>query len=173
MTISIDELNTLPDEEATDLFRSCCGASAWVSQMVKRRPFKSGDQLLQTADRVWTDASLGQQREAFDHHPRIGEKESATPQSDRAREFSEREQSQIRLASSSAFDQMTLVNQAYEKKFGHIYIVSAAGKSAHELLDIARQRIRNDPDTELRVAAEEQRKITRLRLQKLIGDEPG
>ncbi len=67
---------------------------------------------------------------------------------------------------------MSLVNRAYETKFGYIYVVFATGKTARELLDMARQRIKNDPETEIRVAAEEQRKITQLRLKKLIGTEP-
>jgi 2-oxo-4-hydroxy-4-carboxy--5-ureidoimidazoline (OHCU) decarboxylase len=35
-------------------------------------------------------------------------------------------------------------------------------------LDNARSRLGNDPDTELRIAAEEQRRITHLRLRKLL-----
>jgi 2-oxo-4-hydroxy-4-carboxy-5-ureidoimidazoline decarboxylase len=60
------------------------------------------------------------------------------------------------------------VNEDYERRFGYIYIVCAAGKSAEELLAIARSRLANDADTELRVAAEEQRQIMQLRLAKLL-----
>jgi 2-oxo-4-hydroxy-4-carboxy--5-ureidoimidazoline (OHCU) decarboxylase len=55
------------------------------------------------------------------------------------------------------------INDEYEAKFGFIYIVCASGRSASELLEIARRRLTNDRDTELRVAAEEQRQITNLR----------
>lgn len=171
MTISLDELNALPAEEAAELFRSCCGAGAWVSSMAARRPFESGSDLLAAADDVWLSVKPKDWREAFKHHPRIGETKSAAQQTARAKGWSESEQAGVRRASSGVFDQMTLVNQAYERKFGYIYVVSAAGKTADELLSLARSRLRNDAETELRVAAEEQRRITRLRLQKLIGDE--
>ena len=77
----------------------------------------------------------------------------------------------MRSASSSVHQEMVLLNRAYEERFGHIYIVCATGKSAEELRDMARHRIDNDPQTELRNAAEEQRKILHLRLEKLFGDE--
>jgi OHCU decarboxylase len=173
MTTFVDELNTLPAAEAADLLRSCCGASAWVKQMVAKRPFTSNTQLLATADEVWKGLSTDEKREAFEHHPRIGEKLSAAAQTDKAKAFAEREQALVKLASSSVHDQMSLINRAYEQKFGFIYIVSAAGKEGHELIDIARKRLRNDTATELGIAMEEQRKITRLRLEALIGKDAG
>ena len=62
------------------------------------------------------------------------------------------------------------MNREYERRFGYIYIVCATGKTAEEMLVLARQRLRNEPDVELGIAAEEQRKITRLRLEKLLGN---
>ncbi len=171
MTTFVDELNTLSPGEAADLLRSCCGASAWVNQMVAKSPFESGQQLLDTADTVWGGLTTDEKKEAFDHHPRIGEKLSAAAQTDKAKEFAEREQATVRLASSSVHDQMSLINRAYEQKFGFIYIVSAAGKTGHELIGIARKRLRNDVDTEVGIANDEQRKITRLRLEALIGQD--
>ena len=101
MTTFVSELSALPDAEAADLLRSCCGASAWVEQMVAKRPFNSGTQLLETANQVWNGLSTDEKREAFDHHPRIGEKLSAAAQTDKAKAFAEREQANVRLASSS------------------------------------------------------------------------
>ncbi len=60
------------------------------------------------------------------------------------------------------------INKAYEATFGRIYIVSATGKTAEEMLAIAQERMKNDKKTELRRAVEEQRKITDLRLDKLV-----
>lgn len=173
MTTFVEELSTLPPDEAADLLRSCCGASAWVTEMVAKRPFKSGQQLLETADTVWNGLTTDEKKEAFDHHPRIGEKLSAAAQTDKAKAFAEREQAKVRLASSSVHDQMSLINRAYEQKFGFIYIVSAAGKEGHELIQIARKRLRNDVNTEVGIATDEQRKITRLRLEAMIGQDAG
>jgi 2-oxo-4-hydroxy-4-carboxy--5-ureidoimidazoline (OHCU) decarboxylase len=63
---------------------------------------------------------------------------------------------------------MTVANRAYEERFGHTYIVCATGKSADEMVAMARQRLQNRPEEELRVAADEQWKIMKLRLMKLV-----
>jgi OHCU decarboxylase len=171
MTVSLDELNALPQSEAEELFSSVCGASSWIIEMARGRPYDSVDQLLAKADEAWASTGPDDWYEAFSHHPRIGEGESAAGQNARAKGWSEKEQALIRGASSNVFDQMSLVNRAYEEKFGFIYIVSAAGKSGDELLELARERLRNDTDTELRIAAGEQAKIMRLRLEKLFEEE--
>ena len=59
-------------------------------------------------------------------------------------------------------------NAAYLKKFGFIFIVCATGKSAEEMLALLQARLPNDPEKELGIAAGEQRKITHLRLEKLL-----
>jgi 2-oxo-4-hydroxy-4-carboxy-5-ureidoimidazoline decarboxylase len=46
--------------------------------------------------------------------------------------------------------------------------VCASGKGAGQMLAILRSRLENPPEHEIRVAAEEQNKITRLRLEKLF-----
>ena len=172
MTLTLAALNASSADRARELLSSCCGATAWVSEMVARRPFADLEHLLQTADAVWQTLGETDWREAFSHHPRIGEQRSAAAQGPRAAEWSAGEQSSVSTATVAARDELTAVNQEYERRFGHIYIVCAAGKSVKELLAIARNRLDNAPATELRVAAEEQRKITDLRLRKLISESP-
>jgi OHCU decarboxylase len=59
-------------------------------------------------------------------------------------------------------------NKQYRARFGHVFLICATGKTSNEILESLRQRLPNDPETELSIAAEEQRKITRLRLEKLF-----
>jgi OHCU decarboxylase len=168
LTLSISELDELPESEAADLLRSCCGSSHWVDMMVARRPYRSPDSLFLSADEVWNSCSRSDWLEAFDHHPRIGG-ERTEAQSERAAGWSRAEQAGVQAASAALQSELAETNRTYEEKFGYIYIVCATGKSAEEMLSIARRRLENDPLTELRTAAEEQRKITRIRLEKLIG----
>ena len=168
MTVTLAELNALPADKAAELFAACCGSSRWVSALVARRPFASLDQLLDVADQVWQQVDPADWREAFAHHPRIGERRAAVAQNQRAAEWSAREQSGVSAATSSAQAELAAVNDEYERRFGFIYVVCAAGRSADELLTLARARMNNDPEAELRIAADEQRKITTLRLRKLI-----
>ncbi|AHG89680.1 OHCU decarboxylase [Gemmatirosa kalamazoonensis] len=168
----VSDFDDLPSARAADLIRPCCGASRWVAEMVARRPFGTLDELLAAADEVWWALEPDDWREAFAHHPRIGERAAAVPQDARGAAWSAGEQARVGDAASDVRAELAEANRAYERRFGHIYIVCAAGKGADELLATARARLANDPDTELRVAAEEQRKITRLRLEKLFREGP-
>lgn len=169
MTLDISELNTLPAAVAADLFRSCCGSTRWVKEMVDRRPFGSIEELLMTADQEWASTSESDWREAFAHHPRIGEKTSVATQSARASTWSAGEQAGMSGATSATRSQLAQINEEYEERFGHVYIVCATSKTSEELLALAKQRMKNDRQSELRAAAEEQRQITHLRLKKLLG----
>ena len=81
VTSPIDDLNALPPDRAADVLRACCGSSRWVDAMVARRPFASIDDVLAAADVAWAPLGPDDWREAFSHHPRIGERRSASPQS--------------------------------------------------------------------------------------------
>ena len=168
MTLSVEGLNALSAERAVEVFRACCGASRWVGAMVSRRPFFSRDAVLQAADDEWNSASESDWLEAFSHHPRIGESAAAAGGVATARGWSASEQAGVSSAPEETRIGLARLNHEYEQRFGFIYIVCATGRSAAELLDLARSRMQNDRDTELRIAAEEQRKITRLRLEKLL-----
>jgi 2-oxo-4-hydroxy-4-carboxy-5-ureidoimidazoline decarboxylase len=99
--------------------------------------------------------------EALAGHPRIGERGGSSPVA------SEREQSGVRAAAATTLDQLAAENRRYENRFGHVFLIAAAGKSADEILAALRERMDNDPVTESRVAASEHRKIARLRLEAL------
>jgi len=170
VTLDIHAFNGLPVSPARDLLRSCCGASRWIDGMLARRPFFNVASVLRAADDVWMSLGPNDWREAFAHHPRIGERTAAAAQSQTAAAWSAAEQSAMSSADAGTRVELAAANAAYEARFGHIYIVCAAGKSTEELLAIARQRLTNEPRQELEIAAAEQHKITRLRLRRLFND---
>jgi 2-oxo-4-hydroxy-4-carboxy-5-ureidoimidazoline decarboxylase len=163
-------LDRLPEPEAALLLESCCGSRGWVRGMLERRPFGGLDALLAAADDVWWSLDRDDWLEAFSHHPRIGESAAAASPGERARGWSADEQRGVSASADEVRAALAVGNQEYERRFGHIYLVSAAGRSAAELLTYLHQRLTNDPATELRVAAGEQAKITALRLRKLLRD---
>lgn len=150
------------------LLQSCCGATAWVQEMIAQRPFHTLQRLFDAAESIWWSLTPDDWREAFDHHPRIGERSSVASQTETAQAWSAAEQGGAAAAGDAARQALADGNREYERRFGHIYLVCATGKSAEELLAILRDRLQNDPVTEMRVAAREQVKITRLRLEKLF-----
>jgi len=167
--LTLDRLNALPPREAAERFRSCCGSFRWVEAMLLRRPFENLEALLAAADDAWVATGPTDWDEAFAHHPRIGERRAAAPVSEAARAWSAGEQGAAVGADATTRAALAEATQAYERRFGRIYLVCAAGRSAEDLLADIETRMGNDPERERGVAAEEQRKITRLRLLALIG----
>jgi OHCU decarboxylase len=164
----IQWLNLLSTVDAQGEFLKCCGANNWARAMTEARPFASLEELLATADSRWRSLSEDDWIEAFRAHPKIGEQKAVAAQSEQARSWSAQEQSGTVSAGAETKAALATGNQEYEKRFGFIFIVCATGKTAAEMLAILNRRLRNEPGTELPVAAEEQRKITRLRLEKLL-----
>jgi OHCU decarboxylase len=165
---ALKQLNALPSAQAGEEFLKCCGSRTWANALSDARPFIDADALFHKADSVWW--SLGEQDwlEAFRAHPKIGEQKAAAEQSEQARNWSEREQSGVQDAATETKAALAAGNQEYEERFGFIFIVCASGKTSEEMQAILNERLQNEPGIELRIAAEEQRKITRLRLEKLI-----
>ena len=161
-------LNALPRPAAEAELLTCCGSREWAWRTAALRPFSTEAELLDAADEVWWELDREGWLEAFRSHPRIGERKAEAGQTEREQRWSRGEQSGMDAAEDETRRALAELNRRYEERFGYIYLVSAAGKTADELLSILRERLGNDPETELRVAAGEQAKITRLRLRKLL-----
>jgi len=166
-------LRAMPDPELEVALRSCCGSDAWIASMRDERlnnpgSFASLATLKTRAAELWNALGAKDLEQAFRAHPRIGEKKAEDKQTAAAQGWSAKEQASVDTATEATRDELRKANLAYEEKFARIYIVCATGKSAEEMLAIAQERMSNDPDTELRRAAEEQRRITDLRLEKLV-----
>lgn len=170
MTLTVAELDAMPADAVAGLLRACCGAERWVQRMVARRPFGSAASLHATADDVWAGMEPADWMEAFSHHPRIGERVGAVPQDERGAAWSAGEQAGVTEGDEEVRAELARVNRAYEERFGHTYIVCATGRSAREMLGIARARMAHDAGEELAIAAEEQRRIMQVRLGKLLGE---
>lgn len=159
--------NNADAEPAVREILPCCGSVAWAEALVSRRPFASPEELFTTSDLVWQGLPEDDWREAFDSHPRIGQ-HHATSATAQSLAWSSQEQSAAASPEDVTKQALAEANQAYEQKFGRIFIVCATGKSAAEILAICRARISNDPATEMLEAAEQQRQITRLRLRRWL-----
>lgn len=159
-TVSVlDRLNAMPAGEVETALLDCCGSRVWARRMTEGRPFQSAADIKQKSNQIWRSLGREDWLEAFAAHPRIGEK---------GNRWSEAEQAGARGADKETLAELIAANRVYESRFDHIFIVCATGKSAAEMLGLLRARLDNDPETELCVAAEEQRKITNLRVEKLF-----
>jgi 2-oxo-4-hydroxy-4-carboxy-5-ureidoimidazoline decarboxylase len=155
----LDDLNALDEESAARALARCCGSSRWVQAMVRARPFETASVMTDTADAIWRSLEAHDWQMAFAAHPRIGAPASG---------WAHQEQSGARSASEDTRDRLAAANRQYEARFGYIFIVCATGKTAEDMLELLEKRLHNGPADELAIAAEEQRKITRVRLARLV-----
>jgi 2-oxo-4-hydroxy-4-carboxy-5-ureidoimidazoline decarboxylase len=164
----LHDLNALDDAAAARELLRCCGSTRWAERMMAARPFPTEAALEDAADRIWWSLEAADWREAFAAHPKIG----ARPREGGAMAGTElwaaQEQAGVTRGSGDVARRLAIANHDYEARFGYIFIVCATGKSAAEMLEALEHRLGNPPEQELRIAAGEQRKITRLRLAKLL-----
>ena len=157
-------LDSASPDDAREMLRTCCGSSVWVERMMARRPFGNQDALLAAARDEWFGMSPQEWRDAFSHHPMIGDRAALERRFASTRHLSQQEQAGVTAARGQVLDALADGNRAYLEKFGYIFIVCAAGRSAEEMLGILRTRLKHDPAMEIRIAAAEHAAITERRL---------
>jgi allantoicase len=161
---SLARLNAMSASDATAALLRCCGSSRWATALSEARPFDDTAALLRAGERTWWSLGELDHLEAFAAHPKIGDKGSSSSSA----QWSSAEQAGTARAADDTLTALADANRAYATKHGFIYIVCASGRSASEMLADLRTRLDRSRDDELRTAAEEQAKITRLRLAKLL-----
>ena len=168
--MTLHDLNMLPKPQLRQELLKCCGSSAWVEKVMSFFPIDDMVELLDDAEDEWYKCSPEDWKEAFSHHPKIGDIDSLKKKFASTANWAMGEQSGTSTASEETIKALAKGNKEYEGKFGYIFIVCATGKSADEMLAILNSRLPNDPKKEIEIAADEQNKITKLRLEKLLDE---
>lgn len=166
MTLTV--LNALPPEQLKEALSKCCGATAWIEKMKNEFPLQDEDSLLEAAARHWQTCSEDDWKEAFTHHPKIGDLHSLQQKFASTANWASGEQAGTIDASTVILQAFAKGNMLYEDKFGYIFIVCATGRSAPEMLALLTDRLKNTAEDEIKIAMGEQEKITALRLKKLL-----
>ncbi len=166
--MTVAELDQLPEARAREALAACCGAEVWVRGMLAARPFGSREALLAAADRVWGSLPTAEVAQAIAHHPRLGESAARAALSALERRWSAGEQSGAAASTDDVRAALATGNEAYERRFGHTFILCATGLDAAQMLTALERRLTNDPDVERVITARELHRIIRLRLEKLL-----
>jgi len=168
--MTITELNQLDLKTAGQAFTQCCTAEAWVEKMLLAMPYDNIETLSVQANNNWQGLSEADYLQAFEGHPKIGDVSSLREKYRATEQLASGEQSGVNNATEHSLIELKQLNDDYEEKFGFIFIVCATGKTAQQMLSILALRIVNDRTTELINAAEEQRKILQIRIEKMLTD---
>ncbi|MCW2752504.1 MAG: uraD [Aeromicrobium sp.] len=162
----LSQFNALPPAAAVAVVRPAADIPTWVDVVIAGRPYESLDELLSTAAQAAANWSAGDVDLALAHHPRIGERPTGgTPDA----ALSRAEQSAIATEADEVQEAIAAGNRAYEERFGRIFLIRAAGRSAAEVLDQLTDRLDNDPKAEAAVVAAQLREIALLRLEGMFG----
>ena len=159
----LERLNAAPEDQAQQIFVACCSSQQWARQMVAGRPYADHAAVFAAADRALADLADTDLDDALAGHPRIGEKVDHD-----GGEWSRQEQSGMAAASDETTRAMADGNREYERIFGHVYLVSAAGRSAQEMLGLLHERLGNDPATEREIVRTQLATINRNRLGRML-----
>jgi 2-oxo-4-hydroxy-4-carboxy-5-ureidoimidazoline decarboxylase len=150
----------LPEEDARALLLRCMAAPDWVEEVLGGRPYRSVDELLEVADQAARDLSEDDLEAALAGHPRIGERAAAGHNA----AASAREQAGV-VTTSATTQKLVEGNQAYEERFGHVFLIRAAGRSGDEILAELERRLGNSPEAEDAETLDNLRQIALLRLE--------
>jgi 2-oxo-4-hydroxy-4-carboxy-5-ureidoimidazoline decarboxylase len=159
--------NALDTADAAREALPCCGSNAWALALASKRPIADETSLIETSTAIWWALPEQAWREAFDSHPRIGQKHAVSHATKESLQWSAKEQQNV-TADDATKQALEKANQRYEERFGRIFIVCATGKTSAEILTLLESRLQHDDATELREAAEQQLQITQLRLNKWL-----
>jgi 2-oxo-4-hydroxy-4-carboxy-5-ureidoimidazoline decarboxylase len=168
MAMTIAGFDQLPTEKKKELLQQCCGSDCWVNKMIPVFPVEDLVELLEAAEEKWYECKEADWKEAFEHHPKIGDINSLKEKFANTSQWASDEQSGINSTSSEVLQKIVNANKLYEEKFGFIFIVCATGKSAQEMLHLLTERLNNTTPGEIKIAMAEQNKITKLRLEKIF-----
>ena len=167
--MTLEELNSLQEEDCRKALFSCCGSTKWVEEMLSYRPFPSKEDLQDKAGTLFKGCNHEDWLEAFSHHARLGgRKKPGKSESEDLSQWEKQEQAGTAMAKDALLDKLGEANIEYKNKFGFIFLLCATGKSAAVMLESIYERLPNELNNELFIAMEEQNKITKLRIEKLL-----
>ncbi|WP_432827632.1 2-oxo-4-hydroxy-4-carboxy-5-ureidoimidazoline decarboxylase [Dactylosporangium sp. CA-092794] len=156
----LDRFNGLAPEAAEEALLACCASPGWAARVAAARPYPTSADLVVAGVCAFDELGWTDLQQVLAAHPRIGQKPAGVSTESA---WSRREQAGVRGSAR----ELAEVNEAYERRFGHLFLIFASGRSAEEILEAARGRLRNDDETERTVVRGELRKIVELRLERL------
>jgi 2-oxo-4-hydroxy-4-carboxy-5-ureidoimidazoline decarboxylase len=161
----LDDFNGEPADLAAAALRTCNAAPRFAAELVAGRPYPDAATLVARAEEVARSLSWDEVSIALAAHPRIGDRPVGSSAEAQA---SRREQSSMTDADAGTRAALADGNRAYEERFGHVFLIRAAGRSPVEMLAELRRRLENDAETEQAEATEQLAQITALRVRGIV-----
>ena len=144
--------------------------SPWVAEQAwDKKPFADLDQMHAAMVGVARFAPAPQQLALLQSHPDLAGKE-AQAGAMTASSVTEQASAGLNALSKDEMTQISDLNAAYKKKFGFPFIIAVRMHSKEGIFFEFERRLKNDTPTEFANDLQNVYAITRLRLDKLLGD---
>lgn len=164
---TVADLNTASEADAARTLSLCLDVPRWVEGVLSARPFTDVQALRHAIHHAAGPLTAEEVHRALAVHPRIGEKPDGD---DAGARHASNEQSGVDISDASVEQRLRAGNMAYERRFGQVFLIRAAGRDAHAVLDALHSRLGNDPETEAAVVEHELREIAEIRATGSLGD---
>ena len=177
MTLTLQQLNGAPSDEAAKLLDGIYEHSPWIAaEALKQRPFATLAALKYAMTHVVSQASREQQISLIRAHPELAGK--AMVSNDLTAE-STNEQSKAGLTNCSPqeFEKLQQLNADYNNKFGWPFILAVrgprgAGLTREQIITTFERRLSGHPDFELHECLRNIHRIAEIRLNDKFGEQP-
>ncbi|WJG11215.1 2-oxo-4-hydroxy-4-carboxy-5-ureidoimidazoline decarboxylase [Aliiglaciecola sp. LCG003] len=166
----LNQFNSLEHAQAIEMLSQCCAAQSWCEQLAKTRPIQFSHQLVARALAIWQSLDEADYLQAFEAHPMIGDMATLSEKYANTSDLAQGEQAGTELADKQVLEQLHQLNHQYLKQNGFIFIICASGLSAQAMLTQLQERIHHSREQEIEIAAQQQIKISLIRLQNLLTD---
>lgn len=151
-------------EVTREVLLGCLSVPRWADEVLAGSPYADRAALLARADAAARELCDEDLEAALDGHPRIGERATAGHNE----EASVGEQARVDPSTGDTASRLTAGNAAYEQRFGHVFLIRAAGRDAEEILAELDRRLGNDDASERDETVDNLRRIAILRLEKAV-----
>lgn len=146
---------------------TCLRVERWAESLASRA-YPDLLALERAAVSTATPLTAVEVEEALAAHPRIGDRREGD---DAEARFSRAEQSASESEDEALAAHLADLNALYEKRFGRVFLIRAAGRSREEIVAELERRLGNDDVAELAEVADQLRGIALLRLRQIYGGE--
>ncbi|KQM82718.1 2-oxo-4-hydroxy-4-carboxy-5-ureidoimidazoline decarboxylase [Agromyces sp. Leaf222] len=161
----LEEYNAADRGAAIALLRPCLDISRWCEELVDGRPYDSVDELAARANSAASPFTAAEVEGALARHPRIGERAAGAH---REAALSRAEQAGVDQGDVAVAAALAAGNAAYERRFGRVFLIRAAGRTSSEILEALTERLGHTGAEEDLIVAEQLRQIATLRLKGLF-----
>ena len=161
---SVEKFNKLGKSEFVSIFGNIFEKTEWIAEKCyNSKPYNNLEELVSKMIGIFENAEKEKHLEIINSHPDLAIEKNLTIESK-----NEQKNANLNQCTEEEFIEFEKLNKEYKKKFDFPFIIAVKGKNKKEILNIFRQRIRNDINLEFEEAKKQVKKIANFRISEIF-----